>query len=95
MRTIFQGNLDVDTIIEKSSPYFPNNHFTAYQIILIFEEIGDCPLARTSLKSFALDKRFDVIATGSLLGILNFRKTKKIDIPTGYEKNHTYDIHGF
>ncbi len=86
LRTIFDGNLDVDTIIEKSSPYFPTQSFVPYKTILIFEEIGDCPLARTSLKSFAMDKRFAVIGTGSLLGILNFRRNKKIDIPTGYEK---------
>ena len=82
LRNIFEGNLDVDTIIEKSSPYFPHDNFVPYKTILIFEEIGDCPLARTSLKSFAIDKRFSVIATGSLLGVLNFRRKKKIDIPT-------------
>lgn len=49
-------------------------------------KIGDCPLARTSLKSFVLDKRYSVIATGSLLGVLNYRRKHKIDIPTGYEK---------
>ncbi len=86
LRNIFEGNLDVDTIISKSSPYFPNAKFIPFKTILIFEEIGDCPLARTSLKSFALDKRYTVIGTGSLLGILNFRRKIKIDIPTGYEK---------
>ncbi len=86
LRNIFEGNLDVDTIIEKSSLYFSNIRFEPYKTILIFEEIGDCPLARTSLKSFALDKRYSVIGTGSLLGVLNFRRKEKIDIPTGYEK---------
>jgi uncharacterized protein len=86
LRNIFDGNLDVDSIISKSTPYFPNDKFAPNETILVFEEIGDCPLARTSLKSFALDKRFTVIATGSLLGILNFRRKKKIDIPTGYEQ---------
>ncbi len=38
------------------------------------------------MKSFALDKRYALIATGSLLGVLNFRRKTKIDIPTGYEK---------
>lgn len=86
LRNIFEGNIDVDSIIRKSAPYFPTSSFEPNKTILIFEEIGDCPLARTSLKSFALDKRFTVIATGSLLGVLNFRKKTKIDIPTGYEK---------
>ncbi len=86
LRTIFDGNIDVDSIIRKSSPYFPNDNFVANETIIIFEEINDCPRARTSLKSFALDKRFKVIATGSLLGVLNYRRKNKDDIPTGYEK---------
>lgn len=86
LRKIFDGNLDVDSIIMNSAPYFPNKQFIPYKTILIFEEIGDCPLARTSFKSFAQDKRFAVVATGSLLGVLNYRRKQKIDIPTGYEQ---------
>lgn len=86
LRKIFEGNLDVDTIVINSTPYFPNDNFVPGKTILIFEEIGDCPLARTAFKSFALDKRFSVVATGSLLGVLNYRRKSKIDIPTGYEK---------
>ena len=86
LRKIFEGNLDVDSIIINSSPYFVDQSFIPFKTVLIFEEIGDCPLARTSLKSFAQDKRFDVIATGSLLGVLNYRRKAKIDIPDGYEK---------
>lgn len=86
LRRIFDGNLDVDSIIRNSTPYFVGKQFVPYKTILIFEEIGDCPLARTSFKSFAQDKRFAVIATGSLLGVLNYRRKNKIDVPTGYEK---------
>lgn len=83
---IFNGNLDVDTIIKKSSLYFLNKNFYLNDTVLIFEEIGDCPLARTSLKSFALDGRYDIIATGSLLGVINYRRMNKANIPTGYEE---------
>ena len=86
LRKIFDGNLDVNSIIRNSTPYFPNKQFVPNETILIFEEIGDCPFARTAFKSFALDKRFAVIATGSLLGILNYRRKQKIDIPVGYEQ---------
>lgn len=86
LRKIFDGNLDVDSIIRNSTPYFPDKQFVPYKTILIFEEIGDCPLARTSFKSFAQDKRFAIIATGSLLSVLNYRRKTKIDVPTGYEK---------
>ena len=86
IRTVFDGDIDVDSIIRKSSPYFPNDNFIEDETIIVFEEINDCPNARTSLKSFALDKRFKVIATGSLLGVLNYRRKSKDDVPTGYEK---------
>lgn len=86
LRKIFDGDIDVNSIINKSIPYFPDNNFVPNKTIIVFEEIGDCPLARTSLKSFALDKRFSVIATGSFLGVLNFRRKEKVAIPVGYEK---------
>ena len=86
LRNIFNGDLDVDTIIKKARLYLPNDNFDLENTVIIFEEIGDCPLARTSLKSFYLDKRYDIIATGSLLGVINFRRKSKIQIPTGYEE---------
>ena len=86
LTAIFSGNLDVDTIIRKASLIFPDKDFDIDHTVLIFEEIGDCPLARTSLKSFALDGRYDVIATGSLLGVINFRRKNRVKIPTGYEE---------
>ncbi len=86
LKTVFKGNLDVDTIISNSSIYFPGQKFVPNKTCIIFEEIGDCPKARTSLKSFALDGRFDVIATGSLLGIINYRREKVAQVPIGYEE---------
>ncbi len=86
LRDVFNGDIDVDSILRKSSPYFPSETFLPHKTVLIFEEINDCPRARTALKSFALDKRFDVIATGSLLGVMNYRRKSKVDVPTGYER---------
>lgn len=48
-----------------------------YKTLLIFDEIQDCPNARSSLRYFKEDKRFDVICTGSLLGVEGYLKTKK------------------
>ena len=86
LANIFSGDLDVDTIIRKAKLFFPDEDFDKLNTVLIFEEIGDCPMARTSLKCFALDKRYDVIATGSLLGVINFRRKNRVKIPTGYEE---------
>ena len=59
---------------------------------MVFDEIQDCPNARSSLKFFKLDGRYDVICAGSLLGV-NGYKTKEereeeanASIPVGYEQ---------
>lgn len=38
LRIIFEGNLDVDSIIRKSASYFLNVKFVPYKTILVFEE---------------------------------------------------------
>lgn len=48
------------------------------------DEIQECPDARTALKFFHLDGRYDVIGTGSLLGVRGYEKEPK-SIPVGYE----------
>lgn len=85
-RSFFQGELNVDEILRNAYPYFPSSNFVPYKTAIIFEEIGDCPRARTSLKAFKEDGRFDIIATGSLLGVANYRKWQKEAIPTGSEE---------
>lgn len=86
LRGCFRDDLTVDGILSSASLYLGNPRFVPYETVLIFEEIGDCPEARSSLKTFSLDGRYDVIATGSLLGVANIRKQKKVAIPTGYEE---------
>lgn len=52
--------------------------------ILVLDEIQECPDARTALKFFHLDGRYDVIGTGSLLGVRGYGTEPK-SIPVGYE----------
>ena len=90
MKTIFSGSLEVDEIIMRLSLHFPNASFIAGETLIFFDEIQVCPQARTALKSFAIDKRFDVIASGSLLG-LHYGQDPEIEeeitsIPVGYER---------
>lgn len=51
---------------------------------LTLDEIQDCPEARTALKFFRVDGRYDVIGTGSLLGVKGYGKEPK-SIPVGSE----------
>jgi len=83
--TIFDGSLAVDNLIMLMTAYLGTNaQFEAGNTVIILDEIQVCPNARTALKFFKLDGRFDVICTGSLLGVSGYGQ-KPISIPVGYE----------
>ncbi|HIW80350.1 MAG TPA: ATP-binding protein [Candidatus Acetatifactor stercoripullorum] len=83
--SVFAGSLEVDNIIMMLSALLGKNAvFEAGETVLILDEIQDCPDARTALKFFRLDGRFDVIGTGSLLGVKGYGKEPK-SIPVGSE----------
>lgn len=82
-KSIFDGNLDIKTLIMKLEVTFPEIEIIPNNTILFLDEIQTCPNARTSLKSFALDGRIDVIASGSLLGLYYKEVTS---YPVGYER---------
>ena len=90
-KSFFTGALDVDTIVLNMSMGLKGVKFIEGNTCIVFDEIQDCPNARSSLKFFSLDGRYDVICTGSLLGV-NGYKTKEEDeeerrasIPVGFE----------
>ena len=62
----------------------PGSLFEVGKTCIVLDEIQECPNARTALKFFKMDGRFDVICTGSLLGVSNYREDA-VSIPVGYE----------
>ena len=66
-KDIFSGDLDVETIIKQITINVPNVELIPNETIIFLDEIQDCPKARTALKFLSIDKRFDIIASGSLL----------------------------
>ena len=66
-KDIFEGDLDVETIIKQITVNIPNVNLVPNETIIFLDEIQDCPKARTALKFLSIDKRFDVIASDSLL----------------------------
>ena len=91
-KSAFTGNIDVDTVILNLSALIPGSRFIDGKTCIILDEIQECKEARTALKSFHIDGRFDVIATGSLLGVKGYGKSKKNheeegqdSVPVGYE----------
>jgi hypothetical protein len=73
----FVGSKDVNSILLNLSAQIQGVSFTPGDTCFIFDEIQECPEARTSLKFFKEDGRFDVIATGSLLGVQGYGDEKK------------------
>ena len=82
--SIFSGSLEVNHLVMMMSALLPDAVFEAGTTVIILDEIQDCPDARTALKFFHLDGRFDVICTGSLLGVRGYGKEPK-SVPVGYE----------
>ena len=68
----FVGSKEVDSILLNLSAQIEGARFIPGETCFIFDEIQECPEARTSLKFFNEDGRFDVIATGSLLGVQGY-----------------------
>lgn len=83
--SLFSGALDVDYLIMMISALIgPTAVFVPGDTVIILDEIQECPEARTALKFFKLDGRFDVIGTGSLLGVKGYGAAP-VSVPVGYE----------
>lgn len=91
LRTLFNGSLQVDYLTVAISAAIPGALFIPNDTCIIFDEIQDCPRARTSLKYFKLDGRYDVICTGSLLGVNGYKsdtqqkEEEDASVPVGFE----------
>ena len=84
--SIFSGSLKVDDLTMYISALLGTDAvFEAGNTIIILDEIQHCPNARTALKFFKLDGRYDVIATGSLLGVSGYGDDT-VSIPVGFEE---------
>ena len=88
---LFDGSLNVDYLTMAITAAIPGTHFVPGKTCLILDEIQECPRARGALKFFCLDGRYDVICTGSLLGVNGYqtpeqkRRQDLSSIPVGYE----------
>lgn len=80
---IFKDSLEVDFLTMMITAQIQDAVFETGKTVIILDEIQECPEARTALKFFKIDGRYDVIATGSLLGVSGYGTPKSI--PVGYE----------
>lgn len=90
-KKFFTPNLNVDSIIMRITAAIPHAEIEPGKTCFIFDEIQDCPKARGSLKFFHLDGRYEVMCTGSLLGVNGYktpeekREEEEASIPVGFE----------
>ena len=82
----FDGELSVDTLVSNISLRFPNIRIDPKDTLLFFDEIQECPRARLAFKNFKNDGRYDVIGSGSYLGINGYVVGDTTPAPTGYEE---------
>ncbi len=91
MKRAFSGSMSVDQITMRLTAAKPSVSLIPHESCIVLDELQECPRARMALKSFAMDGRYDVLCTGSLLGIQGYRPQNetdediKADIPVGYE----------
>lgn len=87
-KQIFNDGYEVSSILKNISLIDPSLKFSEGNTLFFFDELQDCPDCATSLKSFKLDGRFDVICSGSLMGIY-YRQIESNSV--GYKKD--YEMH--
>lgn len=78
---IFSGDLTIDSMIMAMRFRFPEKKIIPGKTLIFLDEIQECQEAITSLKFWAMDNQYDVIASGSLLGI-DYKRASSY--PVGY-----------
>ena len=84
-RQAFDGDLDTSTIVANLSA-MGFGPFVEGQTLVFFDEIQECPNARTAIKFLVEEHRYDFIESGSLLGI-NYKEVPSY--PVGFEQEYT------
>ena len=82
---IIADGFDAANIIKNISLIDPQKKFIPGKTLIFFDEITEFPEIATSLKFFCIDKRFDVICSGSMLGV-NYKKIESNSV--GYKKDY-------
>ena len=84
-RDIFNYGFEVDSILKNISLLNPDFKFIPGKTVFFFDELQACPNCATSLKFFKIDGRFDVICSGSLMGI-NYKEIESNSV--GYKDDY-------
>lgn len=84
-KQIITDGYSAQAIIKNISLIEPSHKFIPGETLLFFDEIQEFPEIATALKFFHIDGRFDVICSGSLLGI-NYKRIESNSV--GYKNDY-------
>lgn len=84
-KSIFDQGFEVDVIVKNISLLNPELEVIPNQTLFFFDELHACPNCATSLKFFKLDGRYDVICSGSFMGI-NYKEIESNSV--GYKEDY-------
>ena len=90
-KAIFEGELTAEEIYKKISAHLPSINLVKGKTLIFLDEIQNCAKARTSLKFLAEDDSFDIICSGSLLGLHygqdDDKEVEEVEsVPVGFER---------
>ena len=94
LKYIFDGDLTSEEILKRITAHIRNFRLIPGSTLIFLDEIQRCGNARTAIKFLAEDMRFDVISSGSLMGLTygeDDDETTEVpaSVPVGYETQIT------
>lgn len=94
-KMIISEGYSAENIIRLISRIDPSKHFVPHNTLIFFDEIQAFPEITTSLKFFREDGRYDVICSGSLLGV-QYRHIDSISVGNKIDiQMHSLDFEEF
>ncbi len=94
-KKIFEEGYSVQQVVKQISFINPEFNFIPHETLILFDEMQACPDCATCLKFFKIDGQYDVICSGSLLGI-NYEEVTSVSV--GYKEDfemHSLDFEEF
>ncbi len=85
-KAIFEEGYEVDSIVRNMTLIDPSLELEPGNTLIFFDEMQNCPACATSLKAFKMDGRYDIICSGSLMGI-NYQEIESNSV--GYKEDYT------
>ena len=85
-RVITEDGYTVEAVNKAISRIDPSKDFAHGKTLIFFDEIQDHPDIATTLKAYCIDRRYDVICSGSLLGIY-YKRIESNSV--GYKTDYT------